>query len=271
MELRSVNHRYFELQTHLPGYLADLEDRLRERLKRYVRRGRINLSLTVRRRNGEAAAITVDAAVARRYHALLVRLQSSLKLRGEISVDQILALPKVVTVEEQPNNQAALGRLAEAALVKAAKALVAMRRREGRALARDVLLHLGTIERSLNGVETHAPQVVAAHRARLTKRVQELAQGVTVDRQRLETEIALFADAHDISEEIARLRSHLAAVRHALADGAEAGRRLDFLAQELFRETNTIGAKAADTAITTLVIAMKGAIEKLREQIQNIE
>ena len=271
VELRSVNHRYFDVQSHLPSQFASVEDRFRERMKNHLHRGRVNLSATFRRRGGEAQSISIDTAVARRYYQLLMRLKTGLRLRGELSVEQILSLPKVIAVEEAPNQQAALLRLADAALAKALKALLIMRHREGKHLAHDVLAHVRTVERTLQAIKERAPQVVLAHRERLAQRVQQLAQGVMVDRQRLETEIALFAEAHDISEEIARLHSHLASVRQTLQDGREAGRKLDFLAQELFREANTIGSKAGDTAVTNLVITMKGAIEKIREQVQNIE
>lgn len=271
VELRSVNHRYFEVQSHLPSQLASAEDRLRERLKRHLCRGRVNLSVTFRRAGGEAQAITIDAAVAKRYYRLLTRLKAALRLRGELSIDQLLALPKVIAVEEAPNQHAALLRLVEGALGKAVKMLLRMRQQEGKRLARDVLVHLQTIERALDHVAQRAPQLVLEHRERLTKRIQQLTSGIAVDRYRIETEIALFADTHDIAEEITRLRSHITSVRQTLADGAEAGRKLDFLAQELFREANTIGSKAADTAATSLVIVIKGAIEKIREQVQNIE
>ena len=271
IELRAVNHRYFELQTHLPSHFADLEDRLRERLKSYIRRGRVTLSLTFHRRGGEAQAIMIDTAVARRYHALLMRLKSTLRLQGEVTLAQLLALPKVVTVEEPLSRQAALVILTERALAQAAKQLGGMRRREGGRLARELSGHVSTIERAVTAIEQRAPHIVVAHRERLTKRLQALLHDTLVDHQRVAAEVAVFADTHDISEETARIRSHLTAVRQALRDGEEAGRKLDFLAQELFREANTVGSKAADTTITSLVITMKGAIEKFREQVQNIE
>ena len=271
VELRSVNHRYVEVQSHLPSQLASAEDRFREQLKRHLRRGRVNLSATIRRVDSDAQAITIDTVVAKRYHHLLTRLKTELRLRGELSIDQLLALPKVITVEEAPDQQAALLRLADLALSKAVKALITMRQQEGKRLAKDVLVHLRIIEHALDQTAQRVPHVVLDHRERLTKRIQQLTHGVTVDHQRLETEIALFADTHDIAEEITRLRSHITSVRQTLADGAEAGRKLDFLAQELFREANTIGSKAGDTAVTSLVIIMKGAIEKIREQVQNIE
>ena len=270
VELRSVNHRYFEMQAHLPSYLSDLEDRLRERLRTFVRRGRITLSATFRQRGTEALGITIDAAAALRYHGLLARLRTTLGVREEVRLEHILSLPKVVISEEAPKQETRVRALAEAALTKAARALVATRRREGVALARDVLTHVGTLESSLEDVATRAPHVVTEHRERLRKRLETI-QAVQVDAGRLETEIAIFAEARDISEEVARLHSHLSSVRRTLNDGDEAGRKLDFLAQELFREVNTIGSKAADTTITNLVIRMKGAIEKLREQVQNIE
>ena len=271
IEVRSVNHRYFEMQAHLPNHFAVLEDRLRERLKKHVKRGRLTFSLTFRRRGGEVQAITIDTVVARRYHVLLMRLKSALRLQGEVTLAQLLGLPKVVTVEEPTNRQAALARLADRATDLAAKRLVQMRRTEGQRLARVLLEHVRTIEGAVRAIEERAPQVVAAHRERLTKRLQALLQDTPVDQQRVATEVAVFADTHDISEETARVRSHLAAIHQVLRNGDEAGRTLDFLAQELFREANTIGSKAADTAVTALVITMKGAIEKLREQVQNIE
>lgn len=269
VELRSVNHRFLEIVPHVPAALQPHEERLRESLRQQLRRGRVTCTVTLREAAGRAARVTVNDTLARRYHQHLTRLARRLRLAAP-TLEQLLTLPRVVTVEG-PEEKASWWLLLERAVQQAITRLKRMRAREGRATAQDLLRRAQSIERDVHAIAARAPALVSAHHARLTRRLQELAPDVAVDPQRVAAEVALFAANADVAEELARLRSHLAQLRRAVQASGEQGRALDFIAQEMFREANTIGSKANDYAVTSRVIAIKGALEKIREQIQNVE
>jgi len=268
VELRSINHRFLEVVAHLPPPLQNYDDRVRELVQQCLRRGRVTCTVTLRAA-GRAAPVQIDAQLARRYHRQLTQLGRQLQLEGTVRLEHLLALPRVVTANGA--EPARWWPAVERALVQAVEQLRRMRQREGRALARELLRHVQAIERAHAAITTRAPHIAPAHRARLERRLQELASDVTVDPQRIATEVALFAANVDITEELARLRSHLSQCRRAVQASGEQGRTLDFIAQEMFREANTMGSKANDYTITTQVIAIKSALDKLREQIQNVE
>lgn len=270
VELRSVNHRFLEVVIHAPTPLQLQEDRVRETVRRRLRRGRITGTVTWQPAASGATRVHLDAALARAYHRQIQQLAKQLRLAGPVTLEQVLSLPRIAVVETEDQRQA-WAPLIERAAAQAATQLVRMRAREGRALAREVLNYVESVEDAVTAISARAPAVVEDHRARLQRRLQELAPDAAIEPQRLAAEVALFAANADIAEELARLRSHLAQFRRAVAATGEQGRTLDFMAQEMFRETNTIGAKANDYTITSHVIAIKGALEKIREQIQNVE
>ena len=215
------------------------------------------------------SAVTVDLARARQVVAAARELKKQLKLKGEVDLAFVARHPDVLALER--DGAAAEWSEVEPIVERAAQQLVAMRAREGAALATELGGRLDALAEGARAVERRAPDRLAAELARLKKAVGELAAGVPVDEQRLAVEVALLADRVDITEELVRLRTHFAACREALAGDAAVGKQLGFLAQELLREVNTIGSKANDAVIAQTVIAMKGELEKFREQLENLE
>jgi uncharacterized protein (TIGR00255 family) len=274
IEIRTVNHRYFNPQFRLPSELGALESQIRDELRQLLDRGHVVVSARWIKTPGAEAAIVVDVARARQVVTALKELKKKLRLKGEPDVAFVARHPDVLSVQGQA--QLAVDWDEVKPIVDgAAREVLAAREREGAALAADLLGRLSAIETQAQSVETRAPLRLHAELERLKKAVAELASGVQVDSQRLAVEIALLADRVDISEELVRLRTHLAACRGALTGNgggsAGVGKQLGFLAQELLREVNTMGSKANDAAITHAVIAMKGELERFREQLENLE
>jgi uncharacterized protein (TIGR00255 family) len=269
IEIRSVNHRYFNPQLKLPFELAGTETQLRERLRRLLERGHVTLSVRWIEPPATEAAVTVDLARARQVLAAARELKKQLKLKGEVDLAFVARHPDVLALER--DGAAAEWSEVEPIVERAAQQLVAMRAREGATLATELVGRLDALAEGARAVERRAPERLDAELARLKKAVGELAAGVPVDAQRLAVEVALLADRVDITEELVRLRSHLAACREALAGDGAVGKQLGFLAQEVLREVNTIGSKANDAVIAQTVIAMKGELEKFREQLENLE
>ncbi len=269
VELRSVNGRYFKASIRLPelwaGGEAEIEKRLRERL------GRGSVQLTARMRvKSAAAAHTVNAEVLRNY---LRQARAVLGEEARVDVGTMLALPAVCEPPEAEDFREATGEALFGALDEAIDALLTMRRDEGRALQADLLAQCDAIEAQLARIEPRTTQVVADYHQRLTARVNELvaAARLTVSEPDLLREVAVFAERSDINEEIARLRSHLEQFRRT-TDGDEApGRKLDFISQEMLREANTMGSKANDAEIARAIVEIKTAIDRIKEQVQNVE
>ncbi len=270
LELRSVNHRHFNLQLKVPPELQALEGDLRERLRGRIARGHVTLTARWTEEPARPGALKLDLARARELMDALRQLQRELELPGEIDLGWIARQPEVLTADAaapptvEPDEVLSI-------LDRAADALLAMREAEGAALARELSGHLAGIETALAGVEVRAPERLVAERDRLRVAVAGLLDGGRLDEARLAQEIALIAERLDVAEEVARLKSHLTATREALAQRDAVGRQLGFLGQEMLREINTIGSKANDAAITHAVIGMKGEIEKFREQVENLE
>jgi len=271
IEIRTVNHRHLVVQLKVPGELAALEADLRERLRSYLERGHATVSARWAVEPPHAAGVEIDAERARAVVKALRAVGKSLKVKGDVDLATIARIPEVVRVsggepEVTPGEVVAI-------LDEAAKACVKMREAEGKVLAKDLLARLDEVARKAEEVRVRAPARLVAETDRLRKNVQELAAGVALDQGRLAQEVAHIADRLDITEELVRLGSHVEAARGALQDGSSAGvgKRLGFLLQELGRETNTIGSKANDSAIAEAVIAMKGELERMREQIENLE
>ncbi len=280
VEIRTVNHRYFNPQFKLPSELAGVEGQLRDRLRQLLDRGHVAVSVRWLEPPSSESAIAVDLTRARQVVAAAKELKKQLKLKGEVDLAFVARQPDVITLQGDGASGGSGGSAGSGVAVwsdlervveRAAQEVLAMRAREGRALAAELAQRLDALESGARVVEERAPARLVAEHERLKKAVSELAAGAQVDQQRLAVEIALMADRVDITEELVRLRTHLAACRETLAGEGAVGRRLGFLAQELLREVNTIGSKANDAAITQTVIAMKGELEKLREQLENLE
>jgi uncharacterized protein (TIGR00255 family) len=269
VEVRTVNHRYFNAQCKLPYDLAALEGELRERLRALVERGHVAVTARWVESPPVAGVVTLDLERARAVVGALKQLKKSLRLKGDPDLAFVARLPDVMAVSGNGN---AVPWVDVQPIVERAVAEVrTMREREGRALVDDLAARLEALEAGARTIEARAPERLSAELGRLQKSVAALAAGASVDDQRLAVEIALLADRVDISEELVRFRTHLAACREALQSDAAVGKRLGFLAQELLRETNTMGSKANDATITQTVIAMKGELERFREQLENLE
>ena len=270
VEIRSVNHKFCEVKVRLPRELAALELELARLVKERLARGGVEVS--VRRSGGQGTlAPRVDAALAADYARAFGELQAQLGLQGGLTLADVLAAEGVVRLEERPPDLEAGRAAATGALAAALDALSVMRAREGEALARDLSARLDTIEQAVARVETLAPQSIEHYRARLGERLQDVARGFVPDPARLAQEVALFADRMDVSEEITRLRSHVAQTRGLMAGSEPAGRKMEFLVQEMHREANTIGSKSQSAEIASLVVGLKAEVERMREQVQNVE
>ncbi|PYP06973.1 MAG: YicC family protein [Gemmatimonadetes bacterium] len=270
IEIRSVNHRYYNPQLKLPFELGGVEGPLRERLRQLLERGHVTVTARWIEAPQREATVAVDLARARQLVAAAKELKKRLKLKGDVDLAFVARQPEVLT-PHQDGVAAPQWSDVEPIAERAVRELLGMRAREGAALAAELAGRLGALETGARAIEQRAPERLTAELARLKQAVAELAAGVQVDEQRLAVEVALMADRVDITEELVRLRTHLAACREALASDGAVGKQLGFLGQELLREVNTIGSKANDAAITQTVIAMKGELEKFREQLDNLE
>ena len=270
IEIRSVNHRYFNPQLKLPFELGGVEAPLRERLRQLLERGHVTVSARWIEAPQREAAVALDLARARQLVAAAKELKKRLKLKGEVDLAFVARQPDVLNAHQDGSAPAQWTEV-EPIAERAVQELIGMRAREGAALAAELGGRLGALEQAAGTIEQRAPERLTAELARLKKAVAELAAGVQIDEQRLAVEVALMADRVDITEELVRLRTHLAACRTALATDGAVGKQLGFLAQELLREVNTVGSKANDAGIAQTVIAMKGELEKLREQLDNLE
>lgn len=271
VEVRSVNHRFLEIACRLPRALSHLEDTIKKATQQVCTRGRIDLTITVQSGKGRLQTVSVDQALAKRYHQALRTLKKTLKLGGSIDVGLIAGQRDVVSISDQPTEDRKLSKLAHQLAVQALEALAAMRKREGEALAKDMLARLHAIRERKMIVGAMAPQVVQAEFDRMRSRVEKLMGGEPPDASRLLQELAMYADRGDIAEEIVRLDSHMVQFEQTLNRSESIGKTLDFLLQEMGREINTIGSKANDAEIAGHVVHMKADLERIREQVQNVE
>ena len=271
VEIRSVNHRYFEFSCRTPRGCAFLEDRLKRTLQQAISRGQVAGSLTLQTVESRGGAVAVDHALAGQYLTALRALAAEYGLTDDLTLSTVARLPDLFTVCRGEEDEEELAADVLSVLQEALDRFVAMREAEGERLRADVLSRLFTLEEHLAFVEERSPQTVAEYRARLTAKLNELLGGAVADEARILTEAAIVADRLAVDEETVRLHSHIAQLRGILDCAEPVGRKLDFLVQEMNRETNTIGSKCSDTAIAGHVVEMKSEIEKIREQIQNIE
>jgi uncharacterized protein (TIGR00255 family) len=270
VEIRTVNHRYFNLSAKLPSDLTMFEGELRERLRRDFDRGHITVQARWTENVDDEAGFSVDLERARVVAARLRELQAVLGLGGEVTVDLVARQPDVLTSGQNEAGEIAWTGI-EPVVGQAALECRAMRAREGEALTAELRHRLELLEGSAGEIGRRAPERMVRERTRLRGAVAELLEGRSIDEDRLAQELAFLADKLDITEELVRFQAHIAAARQALAENRPVGKQLGFLAQELGREVNTMGAKAGDAEIAQLVIAMKGELEKFREQLENLE
>lgn len=271
VELKSVNHRYLDVGMRLPRHLSFLEDPIRSALSARLSRGHVDVFVNYRNLRSDARSVEIDVPLLTAFVAAARQANESLELRDDLSLTAALRLPDVSSVREADEDNDALVSLLNGAISAAIDALLVMRNQEGERLRVYLASCADTVESLTQQIAKRAPIVVDEYRTKLNERIATLLGNVEVDRARLATEVALFADKASIDEEITRLHSHIAQLRSLLVDPEPAGRKLDFVVQEMNREFNTIGSKANDGELTKLVLTGKAEIEKIREQVQNIE
>jgi uncharacterized protein (TIGR00255 family) len=271
VEMSSVNNRFLEVHVRQPRQFASLEPKTRSLVSSTLMRGKVNVFLSFEEPDGGARKYPINVDAARAYHKRLKSLQKDLKLSGEISLQDLLALPEVASSPAQHIDDSLYWPHIEKTVKKALNELVSMRRREGSAIKKDMTARFKTLADLTKRVVRDADGVTDRYREKLNKRITDLLNGHTPDPLRLEEEITLVADRADITEECTRLFSHLDQGRRTIAKKGPVGKKLNFILQELNREANTIASKCTEIDINRTAIAIKEEIEKLREQIQNIE
>lgn len=271
VELRSVNARFFEYSSRLPRSCAFLEDKLKKLVASKVSRGKVELNLSIQTVTAADTVVTVNWQLAQGYRAALNAMSERMDLKNDVTAGMLARFPDVLTQTAAPTDEEELWQDVQSVAGQAIEAFVAMRATEGEKLKEDVASRLNTVESLVAQIEQNSAGRVQAYSDKLYARLQELLGDRNIDEARLVTEAAIFADKTAIDEETVRLHSHVAQYREILELNEPIGRKLDFLTQELNRESNTIGSKCQDVAITRLVVELKSEIEKIREQIQNIE
>ena len=271
VELRSVNNRYLDCTVKLPRIYVFAEDAVKSRVQSRISRGKVDVYITIGPSANGDVAISVNKPVADGYYAALKDLRDTYGLRDDISVSLLSRFQDVFLVEKTQEDLEALSADICTVLDLALDDFDAMRTREGEKLCQDVRSRAATIEGLVSKVETRSPGIVADYRAKLVARMNEVLQNTQIDESRILTEAAIYADKVAVDEETVRLRSHLSQLDHMLSQGGAIGRKLDFLIQEFNREANTIGSKCSDIETAGYVVDIKAEIEKIREQIQNIE
>ena len=271
VELRSVNNRYLDCTVKMPRMYIFAEDAIKAMVQKSVSRGKVDVFLTIDTTGADQAVISVNTALAGEYLQGIRKLAAELNLSENVTAWDLSRLPDVLTVTKAEEDLEAVSADLCAVLAKAIEAYNAMREREGQKLAEDILGRLDTIERLTAAVEERSPQTVTEYREKLLERMREVLGSASVDEGRLLTEAAIYADKVAVDEETVRLRSHLSQLREMLQGSEPIGRKLDFLIQEVNRESNTIGSKCCDVDIARKVVDLKAEVEKIREQVQNIE
>lgn len=271
IEIKTVNHRFLDCNIKLPRNFLFVEDRVKKAVSSAISRGHVDLYLTYEQSSTDEGAYTVDLELANNYLTAVRQLENGTGLANDVTLSTLLRVGDIVIRQQSVEDE---DLLAEMTLEAASEALVnlkVMREKEGQSQKADIASKLGTIEACLDRIKEFAPKVVEDYRALLNARIAEVVDPSLVDKQRLATEVALYADHCAIDEEITRLSTHISNMRSLLEATEPVGRKMDFLVQEFNRETNTIGSKANDMRITKEVLAIKNEIEKMREQAANIE
>ncbi|MBA3385191.1 MAG: YicC family protein [Chthoniobacterales bacterium] len=271
VELNSVNRKQSDIVTNLPRDFAQLEPRIRQAINEKLSRGRTSVTVACQEGANGARKLALDTVLARSYHDAMRDLQQELSAPGEITIGTILQAPGVMRFSENTVNAGDAWPSVERALNAALADLIEMREREGKHLAKDLIHRLKLIRKEIKCVRSLFPEVVKKYRAALFDRLEKAGLALALEDERLLKEISIFADRSDVSEELTRLESHLAQFAHHLRKNEPVGRTLEFMTQEIFRELNTLGAKSNDAVISQHVVACKAELEKIREQIQNLE
>jgi len=271
LELKGVNHRFLDISMRLPKSLGALEDPLKRKLQEKLNRGHVDVYLKYQNDAEGSKSVNIDEALLTAYLSSLKDIRKQHNLKDDVALSTVLRMPDVISAENAEEDEDLLKEImfeaADMALVEMARMRVA----EGERLKADLLIKLEGMTREMGEIEKRAPQVVQEYRDKLRARIEELMDGNTMDEQRFATEVALMADRSAIDEEIVRFKSHVKHFADTMKSGGAIGRKLDFIVQEMNREVNTICSKAADVTVINSGIFLKGEIEKVREQVQNIE
>ena len=271
VEVRSVNNRYLDCTVKMPRMYAFAEDTVKQHVQKAISRGKVDVFITVDASAADVAKVTVNRELAAQYAAALRELAGVCGTESHVTPEQLSRFPDVLTVTKADEDLETVSADLCVVLDKALAAYNEMRAVEGAKLAEDIGNRLVFIENYTSQVEERSPQTVAEYRAKLTARMQEVLQSTSIDQQRILTEAAIYADKVAVDEETVRLRSHVAQLRTMLTSDEPMGRKMDFLIQEVNRESNTIGSKCNDVAIAQVVVGLKAEVEKMREQVQNVE
>lgn len=271
VEVRSVNNRYLDCAVKMPRAYIFAEDAIKARVQKAISRGKVDVFVTIDTSAADVSVVAVNEPLARGYYEALMQIKNTFAMDGDVSPVALAKFPDVLTVTKAEEDVETVSADICAVLDKALAAYNEMRAVEGVKLAEDIGGRVSTIETVVGKVEERSPQTVAAYRERLENKMREVLQSTTIDESRILTEAAIFADKIAVDEETVRLRSHIAQLRDMLQSEQPIGRKLDFLIQEVNRECNTIGSKCNDLTITQDVVNMKAEVEKIREQVQNIE
>lgn len=271
VEIKAVNHRYLDVSIKMPKALNYFESAVRSELKKYISRGKVDVFVTYEDFSEHTCTVRYNKEVAQEYLLYLKQMAEDFGLDNDVRVSSLSKYPEVFTMEEAGVDEEELWKELQKAVEGAAKMFVESRITEGERLKEDLLEKLDGMLKLVNFIEERSPQLVAEYRRKLEDKVKELLGDNTVDESRILTEVTIFADKICVDEEIVRLRSHIETTREALQEGGSIGRKLDFIAQEMNREANTTLSKANDLEISNCAIELKTEIEKVREQIQNIE
>lgn len=271
VEIRSVNHRYFEFSARVPRAYGYLEEKLKSALNNKISRGKVEVSVSIYNTEGSDAQIEVNKSVAKGYIDALNSANEDINLENDLSLSHLLRLTDIFTVTKTVDDEETIWNLVSPIVSNAIDKFINMRETEGSKLYDDIMGRLDYIEEKVGIIEKQSPETTKNYRERLYSKLKELLEDNNIDEQRIITEAAIFSEKTAVDEETVRLRSHINQFRELLNSDEAIGRKLDFLIQEVNREVNTIGSKAQDLEITKIVVDLKSEIEKIREQIQNIE
>lgn len=271
VEIKSVNHRYLDLNMKLPRKCNPLEAQLRKYLASCIGRGKVDVYISLEESAEVSCRVVCNDSLAAMYLEQLRRISEKFHLEDDVTVSRLCAYPDILTVEDPQEDAGDLIPLVTDAIDAALEQFLANREMEGERLCQDLLEKLTAMEQDVAILKERSPQILEEYRARLTQKVRELLGDTSLDENRIASEVIIYADKICIDEEIVRLESHVAQMRHALENGGEVGRKLDFIAQEMNREANTVLSKSTDVTIANMGISLKTLIEKVREQVQNIE
>ena len=271
IELKTVNHRYLDISLRMPRLMNALEEELRKRIREALSRGRVEVSVSYKNTAENQITVALNEPIADAYHNALKELADKFGIDNKPDLSLLTGINEIFSISEPEEDEEALGKLLFSALDDAFKVVLDMREKEGEFLTKDILGRCSIINQLVDSIEESSPTVVEEYRRKLEQRLKELLNGTELEESRFQSEVAYFADRSNITEEIIRLRSHLAQLKQSIKKSGSIGRKLDFIVQEMNREANTIGSKSSDITITNHVVEIKSEIEKIREQVQNIE